>query len=109
MTNPIFHHRYHLIVGFTCQSTLPDLILYDLIKIMRNFTVNQGRDIWPVMAKSLTCAKDLLSHSAVMVIFKENGTVVCREFGLHNPHPCDGGCDGGCASQTLCKPWCHSP
>jgi len=85
MTNPIFSHRYHLIVGFTGQSTLPDVVIHDLIKVMKNFTVNQGRDIWPVITKTLTCAEDLLRHSTVTVIFKDNGTVVCRNIGLHNP------------------------
>jgi hypothetical protein len=85
MINPIFSLRYDIIVGFTGESTLPDLVVHELINIIKNFTVNQQRDFWAVIVKSLKSANDLLHHSTITVIFRENGTVVCRELGLHDP------------------------
>jgi len=61
------------------------MVMHELIKIMKNFTVNQQRDIWAVIENSLTSAQDVLPHSTITVVFKANGTVVCRSLGLHNP------------------------
>jgi len=82
---PFFSDRYDIIVGFTSLSTLPEMVMHELIKIMKNFTVNQQRDIWAVIENSLTSAQDVLPHSTITVVFKANGTVVCRSLGLHNP------------------------
>src|SRR5882724_4971322 len=56
--NPIFRHYYDIIVSFTSSSTLPELMVHELIKIIKNFTVNQQRDTWGVIENSLTSAED---------------------------------------------------
>jgi len=67
---PFFSDRYDIIVGFTSLSTLPEMVMHELIKIMKNFTVNQQRDIWAVIENSLTSAQDVLPHSTITVVIQ---------------------------------------
>jgi hypothetical protein len=75
-----------LVLGFSGDTVLPQVVTQDLIYLIDHIATHQERNVWDAVTRMLSNKVELLTHTSIAVVFRNSdGIVQSREIGRHHP------------------------
>src|ERR1700689_4301198 len=84
-SKPFLSDEFDLVLGFSGDTVLPEVVTQDLIGLIDRIAVHQERNLWEAVTRMLSHKVELLTHTSIAVVFRHtDGTVQSREIGRHH-------------------------